>query len=48
MHDEKNAEYKCQSCDSASHAEAGTCCGAQREKMCSCGSGKMAKECCEK
>lgn len=45
--EEKKDQYKCKSCGSISEGEPGECCGAKREKVCSCGSGKPAKECCE-
>lgn len=45
--EEKKDQYKCKSCGSTSEEEAGTCCGAPREKVCSCGSGKYAKDCCK-
>lgn len=40
-------KYKCKSCNSVSEDEAEECCGATREKVCSCGSEKYAKDCCE-
>lgn len=44
---EKSAIYKCPSCGRESD-KPGECCGGQCEKMCACGSGKFAKDCCEK
>jgi len=44
---EEKEQYKCKSCGSVSDDGAGECCGTEREKVCSCGSGKYAKECCE-
>lgn len=47
--DQKPAEevtYKCGVCGNHTH-EPGECCGQATEKVCGCGSGKMAKECCE-
>lgn len=48
MAEEKN-QYKCKSCASTSPEDegGGTCCGQSREKVCTCGSTKYAKECCE-
>lgn len=43
---EQKSQYKCQSCGSSSE-ESGNCCGGDKEKVCSCGSGKFTKECCE-
>lgn len=40
--------FKCSKCGSTTEEEAGVCCGMARDKVCACGSGKMAKECCEK
>lgn len=45
--EEKKNQYKCQSCGSLSREEAGECCGAKRENVCDCGSGKYTKDCCE-
>lgn len=45
--EENKDKYKCNGCGSVSENEAGECCGSTREKVCSCGSGKPAKECCE-
>lgn len=44
---ENKDRYKCQACGSIVNDEAGECCGSSREKLCSCGSGKIAKECCK-
>lgn len=45
--EEKKDQYKCNGCGSTAQGEAGECCGSKREKVCSCGSGKLSKECCE-
>lgn len=48
MQEEENkVSYQCRSCESTSESTPGECCGKQREKLCSCGSGKYASECCE-
>lgn len=39
--------YRCETCGSESEDETETCCDESRPKVCSCGSGKYAKECCE-
>ena len=44
---EGKEKYKCGKCDSTSDGEAGTCCEGNRDKLCNCDSGKVAKECCE-
>lgn len=45
---EEKDQYKCKSCGSTApeSEEGGGCCGQSREKVCTCGSGKYAKECC--
>ena len=42
----KESMYKCKSCDREA-AEGGECCGGSMEKVCACGSGKYAADCCE-
>lgn len=43
----QKTKYKCPECGSVSKDEPGECCGQPREKVCDCGSGKLAKNCCE-
>ncbi|MFC1656234.1 hypothetical protein ACFL3C_05165 [Patescibacteria group bacterium] len=43
---QKSEMYKCDSCGHTS-GEAGEHCGAPMEKMCACGSGDYAADCCE-
>lgn len=46
--EKKEVKFKCEKCGSVSKDAAGECCGAPREKVCACGSGKYAKDCCER
>ncbi|MBI4117792.1 MAG: hypothetical protein HY453_01795 [Parcubacteria group bacterium] len=44
---DKKVIFKCNDCGNEGTAEGPCDCGGEIKKMCDCGSGEMASECCE-